>query len=283
MFGGKWDVAANLPNLSIADYFEYLSARFNLIFNVNEIDKVVETYTLEDVVSNAVDAQDFTSKIDYSESAKINYEYGQYYQKNTLRYAEDENVIKPVGTDSEFFISNRKLPSKGVVYQAPFASCDSRIFQGLRLSNIKKFTSPDNTLPPESEFSPKTRILIYKEVTGGVNLSFGVGTTRNNATLAFQSQNYSVPYFFDAEESYNLGFEFAVKNELSYLVKCLQSLFVASILVRLNLLDFINLRFDTPKIVEVNGEQFMAFLLEVSQFDLSKRTSSELIFFRLKI
>ena len=117
------DVAANLPDMSQSNFIKYLANAFCLLITTNPYTKVVSFDFFDNVPTNTVD--DWSSKIDISEKAKITPNYGNYLRNNFFKY-DNNKSDEGIKTDldfGEYNIENTNIVSGNKdVYKAPFSA-----------------------------------------------------------------------------------------------------------------------------------------------------------------
>lgn len=196
VFGAPWFVGRNLPNINLTALWEYILFQFCSIIQVNEITKTVTVTKLDTIIKNKSRGKDWTSKLDLSVRPKITYQIDPELAKtNNLTYIDDENLVKPAGTDYAFTVDNAKKVETDL-YEAPFAASASQL-QFIQLINVC-----DIEIGGVNELKP--RILIAKNYRlskrgAGENLEFFVGGVSQGTETTV-----NIPYFANPALPYDL-------------------------------------------------------------------------------
>jgi hypothetical protein len=101
-------IANNLPDFSQADFIKQYLTATNSITTVDERNKVVTIVPYKKILDNITNAIDWTGKIDFTNRPKTEFKL-DYAQNNYLKYKEDNDVIKPIGTDYNMTIDDERF------------------------------------------------------------------------------------------------------------------------------------------------------------------------------
>jgi hypothetical protein len=263
-YGGDWDIAANLPDVTQAEYFKQVGLLFGWQLETDIFNKEIKAYKFDDLKNTQ--AIDLTDRIDYTEKPTVEFEFGNYAQINDMVYKDAEGVEKPTGTDFVFNIQNEKLPSRATVIQSIWGATESRTtgFLGFPTSRIRKF---------DTDIKPIHRILIDRQITAALTITDGNINPDANIT------SISTPYFLDLTESFNLGWAFLAASYYGLQIETLQKMKFVKMLMYLTPYRFKTLRFDQP--IYADGSTY--YLNEVSQFNLTKKESTFVELIKLPI
>jgi hypothetical protein len=262
-YGGDWDIAANLPDVTQAEYFKQVGLLFGWQLETDIFNKEIKAYKFDDLKNTQ--AIDLTDRIDYTEKPTVEFEFGNYAQINDMVYKDAEGVEKPTGTDFVFNIQNEKLPSRATVIQSIWGATESRTtgFLGFPTSRIRKF---------DTDIKPIHRILIDRQITAALTITDGMNPDANITSI-------SAPYFLDLTQSFNLGWAFLAASYYGLQIETLQKMKFVKMLMYLTPYRFKTLRFDQP--IYADGSTY--YLNEVSQFNLTKKESTFVELIKLPI
>jgi hypothetical protein len=263
VYGGDWDIAANLPDVTQGEYFKQVGLLFGWQIETDVFNKVINAYKFEDVKDNL--AVDLTGKIDYTEKPTIEFEFGNYAQINDMVYQDADNVEKPTGTDFVFNIPNEKLPNRAVVINSIWGATRNRGFGliGFTTAAINKFAS---------EIAPIHRILVDRQQTG---VSITIDDSINTSVVT----SIANPYFVDLSEQFNLGWQFLAARYYGLQIETLQQMKFVKMLMYLDANLFRSLKFENP--IYADGSTY--YLNELSQFNLTKKESTFVELIKLPI
>ena len=258
-----------LPDLKQSDFFRNYLQMYCAIVQVDEFTKLVRINKFDDVLSNIGLSVDWSDKLDYSSVEEITYALDEYAITNRLLYADDDSVIKPIGTDGALVIDDETLEDERDFIELDYAATEQVTrLSGLNISQIKLFTTNDDS-PPKTEITEEVepRVLLLENISGSVDYTDGSTTT--NVTT-----NLPVTWFIRADKTYNLGFA----NSLipSYYKTLEGVLFRTKIIkaqIRLNSLDIYNLDFLKPVYIDKFNSYF--YISKISGYDCTNNESTE--------
>lgn len=261
IIGWTWRVGINLPELTQAQLLTYVMRSFAGMLGVNEITKVVSIVTFDTVVANIATGKDWTDKVDLSIKPVKTFEYPESIGKITkLRYADDDNVIKPTGTDYEFTVG-RKLEAEKILYEAPFAACESE----------SKFTFavPVVDIEVNGESEPKPRILLnrLRRYSTPLNFTLGGVTVDSDGVV-------NVPYFYDIANSHDLTWTKLRSNNLANYLTMLTKPRGLDIYIRLSDADINQLDHSVPVYLGTVGDEVYNAWFYVSEVNQNMNGSS---------
>ena len=241
-------VASNLPDLSQADYFKSYIQKTCSIVSVDEINKVVNIYPFKKVLDNIPFAKDWSNKIDLSEVPEISYTL-DYSQRNVLKYQDDEDVIKPSGTDYTILIDDENLEFEQTLIELPFSATEMvERLGGVNICKINRFTS--NAF--DVEFKPRSIFITFD--SSSFRYRFAVGS--DTGSVVFTTD---IPYthFIDIDKAYSLGFERDLYFELwQFISGVIDRTKIVTCLLRLNASDINQLDLTKPVYIEYFNSYF---------------------------
>jgi len=262
-------VASNLPDLSQADYFKSYIQKTCSIVSVDEINKVVNIYPFKKVLDNIPFAKDWSNKIDISEVPAISYTL-DYSQRNVLKYQDDEDVIKPSGTDYTILIDDENLEFEQTLIELPFSATEMvERLGGVNICKINRFTA--NAF--DVEFNPRSIFITFD--AGSFRYRFAVGS--DTGSVVFTTD---IPYthFIDIDKAYSLGFERDLYFELwQFISGVIDRTKIVTCLLRLNASDINQLDLTKPVYIEYFNSYF--YISQISSYNPNgnKSTSVELV------
>ena len=189
-YGDTWQMAPNLPDIKQTDLLKWVIKAFSCIAELDTDNKQLILTRFKNVVNN-FERDDWSNLLDLTTTPKIEFPK-DLAQVNTIKYADDENITKPEGSDYSFTVDNKNLPPDKVFYEAPFGvTVTVEHFTGSL--NVPRIDILSNQLKP--------RVLVYSAVvflSGGINLQLA-SVTQSTET------NVCIPYFIDPSRTFNLG------------------------------------------------------------------------------
>ena len=189
-YGDTWQMAPNLPDIKQTDLLKWVIKAFGCIAELDTDNKQLILTRFKNVVNN-FERDDWSNLLDLTTTPKIEFPK-DLAQVNTIKYADDENITKPEGSDYSFTVDNKNLPPDKVFYEAPFGvTVTVEHFTGSL--NVPRIDILSNQLKP--------RVLVYSAVvflSGGINLQLA-SVTQSTET------NVCIPYFIDPSRTFNLG------------------------------------------------------------------------------
>jgi len=215
------------------------------------------------VKNDLTNAADWSGKVDYTDKEIVTFDLG-YAQNNYLKYKEDSDVIKPVGTDKNFQLNDNTLEYEKTIVTLPYSATES--VSRLGGVFIPKINSFEEYLV-KKEFKP--RCLLMKYDSG----SFMYRKNKNNTTDSV-TITINIPYchFILDSEEFNYGFGNSLFNEFwLYIIGVIDKAKVFNVPMQLSTLDIIN--FDFLKAVYI-AELDSHFYVSKIKFDYTSRKSS---------
>ena len=117
------DMAANLPDMKQPDFVKYLVNAFSLLIVTDTFTNEVSFKFFDDIPTNT--GEDWSDKIDKSDSPKFTPNYGSYLRNNLFQYSNNksDDALKTLPDYGEHIIINPNVEKgKKVVYKAPFSA-----------------------------------------------------------------------------------------------------------------------------------------------------------------
>jgi len=187
-----WEVAPNLPNIKQGELLKYIFHAFGCIVQCDDSNKIITVTKLSTVKDNTLNGQglDWSDLLDRS-GDEISFTQ-DFAQVNHLTYQDEENVIKPVGTDYDLLLNNKSLPPEKDLYTAPFGASE--------VTQVFTFFQNVWRVDINGASGVKPRVLVSNYIT----LDGTYHYTYNGSNQSTDTDG-NVPYFIDL--GFNLGFE----------------------------------------------------------------------------
>lgn len=267
-FGSYIAIPQALPDLKQSDLLKDTAQKFGLIFQVNNVTKVVSIRRFSEVIDNIPNALDWSDKVDYSEKPELKFDSG-YARRNRCIYSEDETVIKPAGTDSDILIDNDNLEAEKELFESPFAASEQVLrFNGESIANIKLFTDLGGADEEIGDVEP--RYLVLREAT------FSPAFTWTDGTSTSTSAEVPLTHFILPSESFNAGFENNLLDYSAELIALIQQFKTVTMLLRITAADINQLDFFIPVWIELVGQIGAYFYISaIKQFKCTGKESTE--------
>lgn len=190
-----------LPEFSHAEFLKQYCLKTNSLIVVDENTKVVTIRCLQDIIDNMSNALDWSGKLDYTTPHKTSFTSGDYAQNNILKYADDDSVVKPTGTDKTFVVSDENLPAEKIIIESKYSASEEVVrFGGINIANIDAFESL------EFKEQPNPRCLLVKYET---DTFYYKKTPLSDSDPTKETITANVPYayFIDPARTYSYGFD----------------------------------------------------------------------------
>jgi hypothetical protein len=165
---GMWRMARNLPDMSQKDFFKMFCQLFGQMFQVDEITRVVNFFTVDEVINNkgvTGKSVDLSPYFDWgSEMIKF---HSSYAKANEMKFIKDDHVTEFYG-DAIFYLDDETLKEKQVAVSLPVASSLTVVrMRGLTMAQVLRVDVDGK------EITPKPRILKF------VNSAFPLPNTND--------------------------------------------------------------------------------------------------------
>lgn len=258
ILGFTWRFSINAPPISQSKLFEYVVRSFAMVVSVNEVTKVVKLTKFETIVNNIGNGVDWTNKIDLSVKPRRTFDISAG-AINWLRYEDDDNVVKPTGTDYSFNITANRFSGEQEIYKAPFAASESfpKFAQSIPVVDIE--------ISGESEPMPRILLSDTRRYSTPLNFTVNGSTVDTDGIL-------NVPYFYTVYNSYDLTWRKLASNNLAEYISMISNPRGLELQMRLNESDINQLDFTKPVwLGSTGGEVFNAwFYISEINYDETK-------------
>lgn len=261
--GTYFQPLTSIGDIKQSDLLRDTAQKFNLIYQVDSINKIVYARQFSEIIDNKGNAIDWSGKVDYTEKHLIEFS-SQYAQLNRCRYSDDETVVKPAGTDFNILINNENLKPDGTLFESPFAASQQVTrFGGISISQIKLLTDWMSVDAEIGNAEPR-----YLYIRRGLFSTFVYTNGVDNEIAT----DVPLTHFILTGE-YNLGFADSLINNSSDMIAMIQQYKQVTIPIRLTPADINQLDFFTPVWIELRGQPGAYYYIsEIKQF---KFTSTE--------
>lgn len=190
------DLVSDITQANIIKTFLHLGAGF---IAVDEIAKIVYVRSWSDILANKPHAPNWTSKLDWSITPSIEFQWGSYGQTNYFKYQEDQLSTAGIG-DGALTIANTNLPTMSEQIRLPFAASDNTevLSKQYRVALVPRWTYDGDEGKWEPTENAKPRLLYRIAETD--QITFDDGSTTSNSTA------WTRGVFIDLNEANNLSF-----------------------------------------------------------------------------
>jgi len=127
--GSVWDFSKNLPNkFKQLDLIKYIVNAFSLIIVPDVANSSIKFVYFDDIPTNT--GEDWSDKVDLTDTEEITPNYGNYTRNNVLEYANDtsdSSLTESKELGRYAIVNTLKPEGEKVIYKAPLSLCN-RIF-----------------------------------------------------------------------------------------------------------------------------------------------------------
>lgn len=258
-----------LPNITQIEFLKNYMQMFCLLPIVNEISKTIRLVKFDSIATNTINAYDWSNKIDLTEQPEIIFIQNNYGQHNKFIYTQDGDEQKPIGTDGEISIANTNLEFEKTAVELVYAGTKANI----RLYD-NSVTQIGIFKDGEYDAEKEPRILNVKR--GFASSDKQLVDSLSHFTIIGGAVN--VPYFIDAQQSFNLGFgDNLLSNYYQLLSDILSKVKVVRQLVRLSAAEMSMLDFSRPVWIAKYESYFYISSVKGFTYTESKSTLVELV------
>lgn len=263
-------------DLKQSDIYKAYAQQFCALITVNEETKVVTINKFDTVQDNIPSALDWSDKLDYTTEPEIQFSLDRYAQNNTLKYADDDSVVKPQGTDYIIEIDDDTLEGATDLVEVKYAATQnvSRL-NGVSISQIKLFTT-DGITEVTEEVEP--RILLLQSVAASTIFPSGGLTYTNGTTNTLITTNIPITWFINPAKAFSLGFGInLVPLFWQGLIDVLDKTKIVSANIRLNAVDINQLDFLIPVYIRQYNSFFYISKIQNYRYGSAESTLVELV------
>jgi hypothetical protein len=195
LWGGKWYINRNLPDMTQKDFLKMFCNLFGLSFYVDDFSKVINFYSVDDVILNKGQStsQNWSDYYD-SGTAMIKF-HSRFAQVNDMVFTQDDEVPQFTG-DAQFIITDTTLPERSQAFKLPVAaSIEVKRLRGIDMAQVLRVDIDGNDVTPKPRIlsvvnsafpSPNVNdyLRIQESGTGNINDFFTAYSARFTHDLA---------------------------------------------------------------------------------------------------
>ncbi len=119
-FGWDLECAINLPDVRQVDIMKLVAQMFCGIYIVDPVTKIVDLIPFDEILRKKDNAPDWSDKLDLSEPASMRFSYGNYAQRNYLKYQDLDDDTTGFA-NGYFDIPDETLPAETTLLQSEFS------------------------------------------------------------------------------------------------------------------------------------------------------------------
>lgn len=119
--GDTWLTSAGLPDMTQAELLKVLALAMSATYSVDSFRRTVKLIRLDDIVSDAGNAVDWSKKVDESEEPELSVFLSPYGQANRLNW-QNLDKVAPFGNGTVPSPAPN-LPPETTLFELPFAAC----------------------------------------------------------------------------------------------------------------------------------------------------------------
>lgn len=117
-----WPVAANLPDITCADFLRSIALMCSGTFDIDDTAKTIELKTLNGVIEKVADAQDLSSYADESKEPENSVIIDGYGQRNLLKWKQQEKSVYKGYGDGVVSCDAQNIPLSIDLFEMPFSA-----------------------------------------------------------------------------------------------------------------------------------------------------------------
>lgn len=185
----------DMYRMKVKDVLKDILNLRGIIIQTNNYTKNIQFNYFDDLINNISIADDWSKKVVGGQI--LSFQFGNYAQKNWLRFKENENVTKELG-DYYFTVNNENFDAEKTVVQIGHPATEQlNKYKGYNVPQIKAFDSDYTWLKPEH------RLLNVVSQSTSFNINYTDGTTTiaettNIPFCKFNGFDILVPEYYEA-------------------------------------------------------------------------------------
>lgn len=196
-YGGDIFMQSMMPSITQKEFLKDLFKQLCIVPVVDSSKLSLTLRQFKEVALNKPIAKPIDDLLDVSKPPKVKYKFGDYGQKNIMKYKDDATVVATNYGTGFFNIADETLPLEKVVVESIFsASDDVTRLDGLRIVNIPKLTAGAMV----NKTGLKMVMLNKQDITPGLqykDLSADITVT----------DSIPLTYFIDQDQADSMGFD----------------------------------------------------------------------------
>ena len=234
------------PEISQIDFIKSIAQIFCAVFQYNELTNTVILKQLDSISQNTANAVDWSNKVDFIETPKIEYRIEEYAKRNNFTYTEDVVVEN---SNSFLSVDDDTLEAERDYINLPFAASRSGTYltDNTTIAKMVIYTIDNISSPPviNRDVEITTRLFYSVEKT-----DLSISLTDDSGITA--SGSYRVGKFIDSAQTTNIGWNSNLLTTYwSTITGILDKTKKVTLYLRLNALDIQNLDFFKPVYLNV--------------------------------
>lgn len=266
-YGGYYEVAPNLPDISQTEFVKGIAKMFGLIFQSDPSEKKVSVRRFDEVVERIPFAVDWSDKLDLSRTPVIKPRADKYGQITNLKYKEDANPssIDFLG-DGIINVDDENLTAEVDLFTLPFAA--SPMQTALEDVQVPVMLVFDAGTFIES-IEPRILILDSQDWANGINYQDSGGSSLVTTDLPFA-------YFDLSNKTEGLSFTHTLLDDhWQGVLATLDKYKEIECYLNLKINDLVNIDFFTPVYISYFSNYF--FVRAIENYVKGKLTKCRLI------
>ena len=268
-FGGEIFMTQMMPSgISQKDFLKDIFNQFAIIPVTSGAKQTIEFRQFKEISQNKSKAKSIDDIIDVSKPANIRYKFGDYAQRNIMKYKDNENVDAVKYGEGSFLIADETLPKEKIAVESIFSASDDV----LRLIDLKVCRIPKLVGGAFVEKTGFRMCMLSKEtIAPGLRYYDPIGVTERTETT-----NIPLTYFIDDNKLDSMGFDrYVISQEYNELVLMLDKTKVVDAEFYLKTIDVVDFDHFIPWHSKRWGHYFYVNVIE--NFQKGKLTKVELI------
>ena len=269
IFGGEIFMSQMMPSgISQKDFLKDVFNQFAIIPVTSGAKQTIEFRQFKEISQNKSKAKSIDDIIDTSKPPNVRYKFGDYAQKNIMKYKDNEHVQATKYGEGSFLIADETLPKEKVVVQSLFSASDDV----LRLIDLKVCRIPKLVVGAMVEKTGFRMVMLSREdITPGLRYFDPIGATETTVTTKIP-----LTYFIDDNKLDSMGFDrYLISKEYNELVLMLDKTKVIDAEFYLKTIDVQDFDHFIPWHSKRWGNYFYVNIIE--NFQKGKLTKVELI------
>lgn len=270
-YGAEIRIGDIVPKMAQKDFVKGVMNLLGLFIDTDYRRRICRFASMDDIVNQKPNAQDWTDKIDNDsvQGPTVKYHLTTYAQRNWFRYKEDDLVSEGYG-DGYLDVDDETLEEEKDLVTLPFAATETALKMGSR--PVPQMVIWDNS-GKQTKTAPRILLLqISEDPALAVSIKgYGVGAT-------IQVVSNSIPYcrFIEQGKSPNLGFNDSILRDYYIVLSLiLNNVKVVNDRVMLKTAEWASVDHFIPVFIQKYAAYF--YINKLDNFVPGRSTAAELI------
>jgi len=259
-------------DMTQTEFFKGIMNAFGIVGGVDDYTKTIVLNTFESIKDNIINANNWSSKVDFGIVPEVKFRDGNYAQKNYFKYKIENDVVDNYNynatfwelifgsTDSQFYgsgvinIDDKTLPAEKDMFVLPFAAS---------ISNAVPVVNEDYSVDKFTQ-----RLFVF----------YGRDTNPTSSQVTFwdisRSRTLAYSHYFASNDNMKKRYYSVVEQILTRFKK-------VTIYVKLNEMDIVNLDYSIPVYLDITIKNITInayfYINRIENFQEGKTTKVELI------